>query len=367
MKRAVTLLQIGVIVVSAAYFLTSASPSKAAVTIRPAECKIYAMEDRDSADSHFVVIDPNTFSLEVFGGPYNDADFESLEIDPTTRIMYTVTSKSNPILYRADGSTTDFSGIEAVGPITSGYDDIQGLAFTASGELWAVANQEDLIKLDKNTGAVLLSKKMNKDVDIKGIAWAPDDSYLYGVEEDTMYRITVHEDNPADATLVELSGKLDDESEMLEMRPDGLLMVGKNGGDGGIVLTYDPANGDIEEVPISDPDGILSDVEGFSWPGESCGNPFEPTPTAGPSITVTPTPTPTPLLENQVVLRGIFVSTAENERASGADAGFVFSRDITTSDGTPDIFIENNSSLGERFTDLLGSALVTWVESSVEE
>jgi hypothetical protein len=222
----------------------------------PQLCTSYAVHDYEVVNSQFLILDPsNTPALIPLGPLYPKADFEGLDVDPTTGIIYATTGNGNAysqkghlfILNGQDGTLTHVGA--------TGRREVEALAFDPNGQLWGWVSGKGLFKIDKATGASTLVKSDSKD--IEGMAWNAAGNLLYLASRRNLYTY-----NPSTKAITLLAQNLPGVVEGLEMRPDGLLALGVHGAN--ILYAYDPGTKSVvaaENISI-DP---YYDVESLHW------------------------------------------------------------------------------------------------------
>jgi hypothetical protein len=223
----------------------------------PAACLAYGVQDSSSADSQFFTLDPATKITTNIGPLYKKWDFESLDIDPTTGLIYAATSSSNAFgkkgyLYQVDGVN---GSLFLVG--NTGQRNIEALAFHPSdGTLWGWAADKGIVTINKTTGAATLVKRSDKDV--KGMAWNNAGTLLYLTEGKTLYSY-----NPSNGKFTTITKSLPGNVEGLDMRPDGLLVLGVDGKK--TLYAYNPVTKKL--ISSQNITGLpYNDIEGISWP-----------------------------------------------------------------------------------------------------
>ena len=124
------------------------------------------------------------------------------------------------------------------------------------GVLWGWASGKGLIQINLTTGKGTM--KYSSNLSVGDIAWSNDGRTLYIVTTDKrLYRY-----NPSRNTLSRINDNLPSNMEALDMRSDGLLMMGVH--DSTQIRAYDP----IRERFVSSQyfKTTYNDVEGIAWP-----------------------------------------------------------------------------------------------------
>jgi DNA-binding beta-propeller fold protein YncE len=237
--------------------LTSATSAPFNVTPAPASCLAYGVQDSSSANSQFFTLDPVTKVTSNIGPLYTNWDFEALDIDPTTGLVYAATSSGNAFnkkgyVYIVDGIS---GSLTLVGP--SGQKNIEGLAFRPTDStLWGWASGKGIVTINKTTGAATLVKSNSRHAE--ALAWNNNGTLLYFAEGRALYSY-----NPAKGTIITVTKAMPGPVEALDMRTDGLLAVGVDGKS--TLYAYNPVtNKFISSKYIT---GLpYKDIEGISWP-----------------------------------------------------------------------------------------------------
>jgi hypothetical protein len=235
---------------SAPFNVTPAGPA-------PAACLVYGVQDSSTANSQFFTLNPVTKVTTNIGPLYAHWDFESLDIDPTTGLVYAATSSANSFnkrgyLYKVDGVN---GSLFLVGP--TGQKDIEALAFhPTNGKLWGWAAGKGIVRINKATGATTLMKSSSKAV--TAMAWNKTGTLIYLAEGKTLYSY-----NPTNGSFSTITKSLPGNVEALDMRPDGLLAVGVHYKT--TLYAYNPVTKKL--VSSKYITGLpYNDIEGISWP-----------------------------------------------------------------------------------------------------
>lgn len=259
------------------------TPSEA-TTINKAECVVYAVYDKNLADSQFLTIDIKNKKVTALGPLHKTSDLEGIEIGKDGT-LYAVAGSDNKqgqdgYLFRVDAKTTQ---LYPVGK--TGYSELVGLAFKDNdGTLWAWSENNGLLKLDPATAKATLVVKSK--INVEALAWVG--NTLYGAAQHDLYTI-----DTVKGTLTKyVSGFTSKDTEALETRPDGMLMGGLHETGSFNIYAYDPIKKQqIRMDTISAPE--FDDIESIAWHND-CGKPEEPNPTPTPTRVATPTPTKAP-------------------------------------------------------------------------
>lgn len=223
----------------------------------PAACLAYGVQDTGYRDSQFFTLDPSTAITANLGPLYLGWDVEGLDIDPTTGVIYAATGPSNAFgkrghLFKVDGTDGSLFHVGA-----TGQRAIVALAFRPTdGTLWGWGVDKGLVTINKTSGAATLIKKNDKDVE--GMAWNNTGTLLYLAQGRTLYVY-----NPANGKITKVADKLPGYVEALEMRPDGLLVLGVHGKT--TLFAYNPLTKKV--ITAENIAGLpYNDIEGISWP-----------------------------------------------------------------------------------------------------
>lgn len=266
------------------------SANAQAVPTPVAKCVVYGVDDEKTTKSQFFYIDSVTGAKTNFGTAYNADAFESMDMDPLSKIIYSVANNNatTPFptlrghLYQIDAVTG-----KAFDVGNTGLHDVEALSFRP-GEpayVWLWDEQVGLYRVDKNNpSSKTFIKASPTSLDFQGMAWNNAGTLLYISSEDGK----LWEYNPVTNNLITIATNLPIDNDSLEMRPDNLIMTMAEGSANITLIAYNP----ITKSRVTSEDIVLHtlqyDSEGLVWP-EWCGNPRNPTP---------PTPTPLPTAPN---------------------------------------------------------------------
>ncbi len=258
-----------------------------AQTVTPAGCYTYVVTDRSNSSVKFLALDLQNQTVISLPATYSgDTTFESLAVDPITKILYTVAGPgySSPgRLYRVDAVS---GNLTLVGNTT--YNNVSALSFKPDGSLWGWDQTKGLISINKNTGVSTLSYSIIRN--FGGMTWNLAGNLLYlSLENKELWTYT-----PSGNVLTRLSTNLPYEGDSLAMRSDGVLLGGNGNGGTGAVTIYSYNTSTKTSANIIGMANAYDDVEDIAWP-QWCGNPYSPaTPTPTPTRTPSPTPTRSP-------------------------------------------------------------------------
>jgi len=236
----------------------------AAPTISQAEevCQLYGVNDGGLNNSQFFTVNSETLKVETLGSLHEGKDIEALAINETG------------VLYAASGDDTDKPGHlytvnTETGELTdkgsTGYKEIEGLAFDSEGKLWAWAKDDGLITIDTQNGVGTMVKEF-PGVLIEDITWNNAGTHIYASQNTNLW-VYEHATQTANLACSNLPG----ETEALEMLPDGSLLLGIHGV--AKIIQFQALNVETCEivfgVDIPTLPGI-NDVEGIAWPKQAC-------------------------------------------------------------------------------------------------
>lgn len=227
--------------------------------------EFYAVHDDKLNDTQFLIV---TGELEPIGGVHKDRDIEALALHPTTGVLYAASGDDTDkpgYLYTVDKTNGDITEIGS-----TGFNEVDGLAFDSNGVLWGWAQDEGIITIDTNTGVGTLVKEYLGEVE--DLTWNVAGTTLYGVGningDDGREGVDYHDktakllayDGSSVTTVCEFDSKF--EIEALETLQDDSLMVGFHGKKQVIVGVVD--KNDCTITTIKEITTIFNDVEGIS-------------------------------------------------------------------------------------------------------
>ncbi|MDM8566546.1 Ig-like domain-containing protein [Candidatus Halobeggiatoa sp. HSG11] len=254
-----------------------------------ASCRVYAVNDKDFANSQLLSIDPSKYdpfevnSLASFeiGPVYIGMDIEGMAIDPTSNIVYGVTGNDySPAL---DGRLYEINvnvgDVRDIGD--TGFMELASLAFHSDGTLWAWSNggSKDktegpgLILIDPQTAVSQMVYPMPKDFfdmkkgekGIEGLAWSSDGSTLYATEGKKLWQWTCETGFELKCPNV-INLKKEYQVEALETLADGMLLFSIDGVKSNTAYVYNPSDCSvIHEQPFKT-SANYDDIESVVWP-----------------------------------------------------------------------------------------------------
>lgn len=237
--------------------ITTGNTSNATVTnTHIPGCFVYGVQDSGKANTQFFTYDTTTGMYANLGGLQWGKDVEGLDIHPTTGVLYGVTGENNTAnkrgyLYKVNKTT---GALTQVG-FTGFKGGLQALSFRPDGTLWGWAEEKGLVTLNLTTGASTV--KYRSGLEAGGLAWNSAGTLLYVATGKKLYVY-----NPVNGKLTFLASNLPGNTEMLELRPDGLLSVGVHG----VTTLYAYDINLLAIVPGKSLITPYNDIEGLAWP-----------------------------------------------------------------------------------------------------
>jgi PKD repeat protein len=228
----------------------------------PASCQIYAVNDKGVNNSQIFTVNLDDFSITELG-QYPKHDLEALDIDPRTDIIYLASGdNASPSkkghLYVLDGETGELFPVGS-----TGFKEIEDLAFSSDGTLWAWAKGDGMISIDLVTGVGTL--QIDYDAKVEGLTLSQSQSNTFYGSVGKQLWVYDQAANQLQVACDNLPG----ETEALEMLPDGLLLMGIHKDKSSSLHAFDVNNCKI--VPdINIPTHPFDDVEGIALPVEAC-------------------------------------------------------------------------------------------------
>ena len=237
-------------------FLASQFPFKVA----PASCQLYAVNDKGLNESQFFTVDLDNHQVKQLGINYPGYDIEGLAIHPQTNLIYA--SSGNRVaphqlkghLYLVDGQTGQLFSIGS-----TGFEEVDSLAFDNTGTLWGWAKGDGLITIDTNTGQGHL--ELPSQVKVEDLTLSRNTNTLfYGAVKTDLWKYPPLE--------IICAGKLPHETEALEMMPDNRLLFGTHQDKTLSIHAFD-----LESCSVIAGFDILTpfnDIEGIALPQNAC-------------------------------------------------------------------------------------------------
>jgi len=229
-------------------------------------CVLYAVHDEDRRDSQFFVVSPiGNYPVALLGGLHLGEDIEALDIHPSTDTLFAAAGDDGSRsgwLYTVDPQDG------ALTPIGStGFNAINGLSFSADGQLWGWADGDGLLQIDTVTGAgTLVIPYAGK---VEDMTWNLDDTVLYFVRRNTFHAYYPDRQQVEPLNCAIPAGEI----EAIEMLPSNELLFAIHNDAAMGIYALDPLTCQVVSTYAeTQTTGInLDDVEGIAWPTQICG------------------------------------------------------------------------------------------------
>ncbi len=231
---------------------------------KPASCQLYGVHDGKLNNTQFFTVTLNDHQVSELGPMYKGHDIEALAIHPETNMMYAASGDNVSAdnlkghFYQVDGQTGQLIVIGS-----TGFDEIEALAFSADGTLWAWAKGDGLITIDPTTGTGTLV--VASDVLMEGLTLNKDNGTIFYGAVNTELWIYDMDANTLEIACTNLLG----ETEALEMMSGGLLLIGAHKDKTLSVHVFDPKVCQVI-VEADIPTNKYNDVEGIALPIAAC-------------------------------------------------------------------------------------------------
>ncbi|HHB92172.1 MAG TPA: hypothetical protein ENK59_03035 [Thioploca sp.] len=239
-------------------------------------CRIFAVNDKNFADSQLISIDPAGYISTEIGPLYYGLDMEGMAIDPISNLLYGVTGwdyslASDGWLYKINPNNGD---IEPIGD--TGFSELVALTFHSDGTLWGWSNggskdgvqEPGLILIDQKTGNSQLIYPMppglfnqQGESGIEGLAWSSNGSILYASEGRNLWQWSC--ETGFELKCSNFPGK---QVEALETLADGMLLFSINNHTGNTAYVYNPENCNVIYQRSFTTSTSYTDVEALVWP-----------------------------------------------------------------------------------------------------
>ncbi|MCK5524065.1 MAG: hypothetical protein KAI83_13120 [Thiomargarita sp.] len=237
---------------------------QANTSISTASCQLYAVNDKGLNNSQFFTVNLVDFTVSALGPMYKGHDIEALAIHPETNMIYAasgdnVTNEKQGHFYRVDGENGELFPVGS-----SGFKEIEDLAFSPDGTLYAWAKGDGLITINLTTGVGTLELPYDKPL-IEGLTLKKNEGKVFfGAVGNDLWQY----DWNTDTLDVICPDKLLGETEALEIMSNGLLLIGTHNVPFGLHAF------DVETCQVIEADETLShqynDVEGIALPVAAC-------------------------------------------------------------------------------------------------
>jgi len=196
---------------------------------------------------------------------YKGHDIEALAIHPKTDMIYAasgdnVTNGKKGHFYIVDGQTGQLFPVGS-----TGFNEIEDLAFSPDGTLYAWAKDDGLITIDLATGNGTLV--LDSNIQLEGLTLKKNEgNVFFGAVGTDLLRY----DGDTNTLDVICPNQLLGETEALEITPEGLLLVGTHNVPFGLHAF------DAQTCQVIEADKTLSnkfdDVEGIALPVAACSS-----------------------------------------------------------------------------------------------
>ncbi|MCV6638789.1 hypothetical protein [Candidatus Albibeggiatoa sp. nov. NOAA] len=247
------------------------------------ECNdlVYAVHDEGVSDSQFFTINPyDQFNIKSLGQSYDGYDIEGLDIHPETQVLY-ASSGNDTIeqpaghLYAVDKQTGGITSIGGIDFMVQGQSvigrEVSALSYHSDGSLWGWAEHCGLLRIDEKTGESDLvyasgsCAGLADGLAVEDMSWDNTGEFIYLGVGNQVLVYEAETEEVSEVTTLAAGQKV----EMLEMLPDGLLLVGLHRVDSQAsahldLLGLHPETGRIE-AELSVNTAPYYDVEGVAW------------------------------------------------------------------------------------------------------
>ena len=225
--------------------------------------KMYGVQDTGLNNTQFFTVNSD-LAVNALGPVYPGHDIETLDIHPTTGMMYAASGDDpdagipNGTLYQVDKQTGVINMIGA-----TGFGEVSGISFRPSDSvLWAWADREGLLTIDLATGKGTLITESN--LAIEALTWDSTGEILYATENDNLWTWN------STTGVVELACEdlhMPSQTEALDMYSNNVLLFGLNESSDLKIHAWDVNNiqacQDALEIKVETP--AYDDIEGITW------------------------------------------------------------------------------------------------------
>jgi hypothetical protein len=235
------------------------------VNVNQASCQLYAVNDKGLNNSQFFTVNLADLSVSELGAMYEGHDIEALAIHPQTNMVYAasgddVTNGKPGHFYRVGGELGELSSVGS-----TGFKEIEDLAFSPDGTLYAWAKGVGLITINLATGEGTVV--LDSDIPLEGLTLKKgEDNVFFGAVGTELWQY----DGNTNTLEVLCPNDLLGETEALEITPEGLLLVGTHNVPFGLHAF------DTQTCQVIEADETLTnqfdDVEGIALPVEACNS-----------------------------------------------------------------------------------------------
>ncbi|MCV6636644.1 leucine-rich repeat domain-containing protein, partial [Candidatus Albibeggiatoa sp. nov. NOAA] len=226
-------------------------------------CQLYVVHDDKLNDSQFFTVNLNDLSTTELGNLHAGYDIESLAIHPQTNKLYAAagddaTTGEAGYLYEVNPDTGELTTIG-----DTQFAEIEDLAFSPDGTLYAWAKGQGLITIDVVSGQGTLVLASTVALEGLTLSKQADTTIFYGGANGELWQYDLESDK-LEVVCTDLQGEI----EALEMMSSGDLLIGSHKTAFGMHLL----NPDTCELVIAN-DSLthqFNDVEGLAIPIEAC-------------------------------------------------------------------------------------------------
>ncbi|MDM8559102.1 DUF4215 domain-containing protein [Candidatus Parabeggiatoa sp. HSG14] len=236
--------------------LTTVAPTQAS-------CQLYAVNDKGLNNSQFFTINLDDLTISELGQIYKGHDIEAIAIHPETDMIYVasgdnVTNGKKGFFYQVDGKTGELFSIGS-----TGFKEIEDLAFDSDGTLWAWAKGDGLITIEPTTGIGTLALPSNVSVEGLTLSKQTNQTIFYGSINTELWLYDMNA-NKLEIVCTNLFG----ETESLEMMSNGQLLVGTHNVPFGLhAFNPQTCQAIMADETLSNK---FNDVEGIALPIAAC-------------------------------------------------------------------------------------------------
>ena len=194
----------------------------------PASCQLYAVNDEGPNNSQLftITIQKGVTENKVteFGAMYAGYDIEAIAIDPKTNIIYAASGHNTKLglpkghLYFVDTQTN------VLFPIGStGFEEVDSLAFSRDGTLWGWAKKVGLITINPQTGAGVVELPSTVRLEDLTLGKQETGTVFYGAAGNELW-IYTQDTNTLEVACTNLPGEV----ESLGLLSSNLLLLGSH-------------------------------------------------------------------------------------------------------------------------------------------
>jgi hypothetical protein len=234
------------------------------IAIAPASCQLYAVHDKGVNDTQFFTVNLENLTVTPLGPLYKNHDIEALAVHPETNMLYAAagdkaTDGKPGDFYRVDGQTGELFPIGG-----TGFTNIEDLAFSPEGSLYAWAKGDGLITIDLTTGQGTLVLA-SQETQIEGLTLKKEAGLVFlGAVGTDLWQY----DSETKMLEILCPNRLLGETEALEITSDGILLIGTH------KVPFGLHTFDVQTCQVIQADESLSnqfdDVEGIALPIAAC-------------------------------------------------------------------------------------------------